>query len=74
MTVDKTEIKPHPNGKDWYLVSFLSWKNSIGQTRTEMLMSSDALRQMRREIAKFLPPEAKPEEIPPFLQEKKRDE
>lgn len=74
MTVDKTEIKPHPNGVDWYMVSFISWKNSIGQTRTEMLMSSDALRQMRREIDKFISPPPRPEDLIGFTQENKSDE
>lgn len=50
MTVSNVTIQPIENLIGWYKVTFISWKNSIGETKTEMLFSEETLRMIRLQI------------------------
>lgn len=69
MTIAKVTIVPHSKHPQWFLMTIESWKNSIGQTKFEMLVTQDTLRMMNREIAKNLPPPLQAHERLPFLNE-----
>lgn len=69
MTVAKVTIEPHEEHPEWFRMTIESWRNSIGQTKIELLVSKDSLRQMRREIEKIAPP-PNPDDLLPFMREK----
>lgn len=50
MTVSSVRIERLESLKDWYKLTFVSRKNGIGETSTEMLLSEETLRMMRNQI------------------------
>lgn len=47
MTVSDVTIRPHESLNNWFYVTLISRKNSIGQTTIELLVSEETLRMMR---------------------------
>lgn len=71
MTVSNVRVEALKDLKNWYRLIFVSRKDGIGETTTEMLISEEILRQLRREADKLLPPLPKNDEIVPFMREDK---
>jgi hypothetical protein len=54
MTVSSVTVKPIENLKNWYKLTFVSRKDGIGETTTEMLVSGETLRMIRLQINQTL--------------------
>ncbi len=50
MTVSSVTVKPMENLKNWYKLIFVSRRDGIGETTTEMLVSEETLRMMKLKI------------------------
>lgn len=69
MTVDTVTITPHEEHPQWFRLTIKSWKNSIGGTSIEMLVTQDTLRALSREIGNHLPQQLQPTDRLPFITE-----
>lgn len=67
MTVSSLTIEPIKDLKNWYRLTFTSRKDGIGETKTELLISEEILRKIRKEADKLLPPLQTNDEIMPFM-------
>lgn len=47
MTIANVTIRPHETLNNWFYVTLTSRKNSIGETKIELLVSEETLRMMR---------------------------
>lgn len=54
MTINKLDIEELKDLKGWFKLTFKSYKNHVGDTSIEMLVSEEALRMMRHQIGKAL--------------------
>lgn len=54
MTVSQTKIEPHENHENWFVLELVSRKDPIGSSRSENLISEEALRMLRLQIDKAL--------------------
>jgi len=50
MTVSGTNIAPHDKHENWFVLKLISRKDSIGESRSENLISEEALRMLRLQI------------------------
>lgn len=54
MTVSNVTIEKHDKGVGWYKLTIVSLKNFIGETKVEMLLREETLRQLRYHVDQAL--------------------
>lgn len=54
MTVSTVTIEPIVDLKNWYKLTFVSRRDGIGESKVEMLVSEESLRQISRLVDKTL--------------------
>lgn len=60
MTVGNVQIDKHDKGVGWYLLTITSLPDFVGQTKTEMLIREEFLRQLRNEADRALADKPRP--------------
>lgn len=70
MTVAKISIEKHEKGVGWYRVTITALPNFIGETKIEMLLREETLRQFRQRIDRALSKKQN-HETPEFLKKDK---
>jgi hypothetical protein len=63
MTGYRVSIEKHDKGRGWYRVTITSLQNFIGETRFELLVRYEFLRQFRSQIDQALSGNPKPNPI-----------
>lgn len=69
MTAAEIEIEKHETGAGWFKVTIRSLKNFVGQTKIEMLLREETLREFRGEIDRALSENPKPKSIQALMKE-----
>lgn len=75
MTVSHVTIEALKDLTAWYRLTFVSQKNGVGHTKTEFLLSEEALRMIRNQINQAIgePPDYSnlPENLKNFMEDRK---